>query len=134
MLTNLAPFFIVGLFGGGLWVVWLVASFIPVDPRRLPWLLRMLRYTIATGNPARSVDVAVPFQTRSRDQFWIWRIFAGALVIGSQTIQLRSSSDPQFKSLAPAPLLEAILEWTFMAAWLLYVLWEFRRVERTSRT
>lgn|ERR1035437_3433374 len=134
MLANLAPFFIVGLFGGGLWVVWLVASFIPVDPRRLPWLLRMLRFPVATGNQARSVDVAVPFQTRSRDQFWIWRMLAVALVIGSQTIQLRASSDPQFRSLAPAPLLEAILEWTLMAAWLLFVVWEFRRVERTSRS
>ena len=134
MLASLAPFFVAGLFGGGLWAVWLVASFIPVDPRRLPWILRMLRYPVATRNQTRGVRVAVPFQTQSREQFWIWRIFAAALVIGSQTIQLRAFSDPEFSSLAPAPLLEAILEWTLMAAWLLSVLWEFRRAERTSRS
>jgi hypothetical protein len=89
----------------------------------------MLRYPVAVGSQTKGVCVAVPFQTRSREQFWIWRIFAATLVIGSQTIQVRAFSDPQFNSLASAPLLEVILEWTLMTVWLLFVIWEFRRAE-----
>lgn len=135
MYADLVPFFVVGLLGGGIWMVWFMASLEPVDARRLPVLIRVLRHPVAAGNPRRSVGVGVPFSTRSRDQFWIWWIFSGVLIVGSQTIQIRAATDARLAaSLGSAPLVEALSEWALMAAWTLYVVLEFRRAARASRT
>ena len=123
---------VVGL-GGGIFVVWLVASFVPVDARRLPVLLRVARFPAARRNPPRSVQIAA-LSIKSRDSLWGYRLFAGAIVLLSQTVQLRSATDAHMAAtMGAAPLLEACGEWFLMLTWSLYVVWQFRRAGLASR-
>jgi uncharacterized membrane protein YhaH (DUF805 family) len=92
-----------------------------------------MRHPVAAGIPPGRVEIGVPFRTRSRDQFWMWRIFAAALVVGSQTVQLRSATDAQMAAtMGAAPVVEACAEWVLMATWSLYVVLEFRRAARVT--
>ena len=123
-----------GLCFGGLWVVWLVSSFVPVDGRRLPALLRAGRFPISRPNVPGIVQIGVPFRTRSRDNVWGWRFLVGLLTVLSQTAQLRSITDalssPTVDSL---PILQACIEWVLMALWSIYVVVEFRRAARSRQ-
>lgn len=134
MYANLVPPLVIGLGIGGFWLVWLVASFVPVDAQRLPSLLRVMGIPVSKRNPSGTVQIGVPFGTGSREQLWVWRLLAAILVTLSQTIQVRSATDAKLAStMGSAPLLEACAEWLLMLAWSVYVVLEFRRAQRKSR-
>jgi len=132
--ANLAPPLVIGLGFGGFWLVWLVASFVPVDAQRLPSLLRVMRIPVSKRIPSGTVQIGVPFRTGSSEQLWVWRLLAAIFVILSQTIQVRSATDAKLATtMGSAPLLAAYAEWLLMLAWSVYVVLEFRRTQRKSR-
>lgn len=132
MYGTLATPFLIGL-GGGIFVVWLVASWVAVNDRRLPALLRVVRFPAGRSNPPGSVQIAV-FQVRSKEGLWAYRLFLGTILLLTQTAQLRSATDAHTAATrGPAPLLEACAEWLLMLVWSLYVLVEFHRAAARSR-
>jgi hypothetical protein len=123
---------IIGL-GGGLFLVWLIASIVPVDGRNLPALLRVARFPVSRDNPPTSRQIAA-MQVRSSEGLWAYRLFLSAIVLLSQTAQLRSATDAHLAaSMGNAPVVEAFAEWILMLAWSGYVVVEFRRAATRTR-
>jgi hypothetical protein len=115
---------------GGIWVVWLVASVIPIDPGRLPRSLRMIRFPVSRFDRPDTVHMAA-LRIESRASLRAYRVLAACLVVLSQTIQVRSATDSRLAAtLEPAPLIEAFAEWSLMLAWCVFVVREFRRAGR----
>ena len=122
----------IGLLGGGMFLVGLVASIIPVKSPKLWAPLRAARFPFRRGpngwGPASQRQIAVPFFRASRANLQVWRLSVGALVLGTQLVQIRSATDAGLAAqMGAAPLYEAIAEWLLMLVWAFYVVVGFRR-------
>jgi hypothetical protein len=125
---------ILGIGGGSLEVVWLVASFVAVDARNLPALLRAERKPVCWTKSPGGAQIAVPFRERSVQNLVLYRLLVGFILLMTQTTQLRAATDAHMAAtMGSVPLLEASLEWLLMLFWSVYVVVTFRRAANKSR-
>lgn len=130
---------LIGLGGGGMCLVGLVASIVPVRSRELWAPLRAARFPFRRGangwGPVSRRQIAVPFVAASRQNLRAWRLSLGALALGSQLVQIRSATDAGLAAtMGSAAVSEALSEWILMLGWTAYVVVGFRRAAEKAAT
>jgi hypothetical protein len=121
---------------GGLLVVALVASLVPLAQGRLPWILRVARFPLLNTRDPNAVVIAASVLTEQ----WIiraYRIGLILLVCLSVATQVRSATSPELNAqLGVQPLVVCVVDLVALFLWSVYVVSTFRLASEadSSRT